>query len=240
MSLATPMTGQNMYDATSSLLDGFQMDPVLFYQFLNAERAKIELKRPWMRLRKLDNSQSAVASQPSLIAPPTVNKLTLPTDFTFLNDDGAITLYDNNNQWEDYTEVPMNRMVEFLQCNNVFFIDHANQTFTLLGVVSKPYQVYMYYQADFGDITDNTTWLNIPSRYHMLLPLAVAIRYRMGVDYDDINSRNAQDNKLAYDELMDVMTRWDDNLQRSATTKRNLPDVTQEYGSNFNRKINIF
>lgn len=239
MTTATPMTGQDMYNAMSTLIDGFSMDSVLFYQLLNAERAKIEFMRPWMRLRKLDTSQTATAATFSLVAPPTTNKLTLPTDFSFLSRDGEITLYDQNNQWEDYTEIPMERMVQFLQVNNTFFVDHANSTFTLLGTVIKNYTAFLFYQADFGDITANTTWTNIPARFHLILPLAVAIRERMGIDYDDINSRNASDNKLAYDEMLSAMKTWDDNLQRSATTRRNLPDTTQEYGSNFQRRITM-
>ena len=239
MPLAPNLLGVDMYNAMSTLVEGFSMDSVLFYQLLNAERMKIEFMRPWMRLRKLDNSQIATAAQPSLIAPPTINKLTLPSDFSFLNQDGVITLYDNNNQWETYTEVPMNLMVSHLQNNNEFFIDHANGTFTLLGVVAKAYQVYMFYQADYGDITTTTTWNNIPSRFHLILPLAVAVRLRMGISYDDINSRNAGDNQLAYNQMLDAMKTWDDNLQRSATTKRDLPDSTDVPGSNFSHKINM-
>lgn len=239
MPLAPNMTGQDMYNAMSTLVEGFSMDPVLFYQLLNSERQKVEFMRPWMRLRKLDTTQTAIASQPSLIAPPTVNKLTLPTDFSFLNRDGVITLYDQNNQWENYIEIPMDLMVTHLQNNNEFFIDHANGTFTILGVVSKNYSVFMFYQADYGDITASTTWLNIPSRYHLALPLAVAIRLRMGISYDDINSRNASDNQLAYNQVIEIMKTWDDNLQRSATTKRNLPDSSDVPGANFQHKINM-
>lgn len=239
MSLAPNMTGADMYAAMSTLIDGFNMDSTLFYQLLNAERAKIEFMRPWVFLRKTDNSNVSTPATFSLVAPPTTNKLTLPTDFSFLSRDGEITLYDQNNQWEDYTEIPMERMVQFLQVNNSFFIDYVNLTLTLLGNVTKAYNVFIPYQADFGDITATTTWNNVPARFHLLLPLAVAIRYRMGIDYDDINSRNAQDNKIAYDELLNAMKVLDDNRQRSSTTKRNLPDVTNEAGSNFNRRINI-
>src|SRR5260221_10398566 len=224
MALAPNMLGSDMYAAMSTLVDGFSMDPVLFYQMLNAERAKIEFMRPWMFFRKMDTSSTATAAGPSLIAPPTINKFNLPTDFQFLTKDGSITLYDQNNQWENYTEVPMDLMVSHLQNNNEFFIDYGNFTLTLLGVVAKAYTIFTPYQADYGDITATTTWLNVPSRFHLILPLAVAVRLRLGISYDDINARNASDNSMAANEILDAMKTWDDNLQRSATTKRDLPD----------------
>lgn len=237
--LASAMTGQQYYDAMSTLVEGFSMDPVLFYQMLNAERGKIEFMRPWMFFRKMDTSNTAVATQPSLIAPPTINKFNLPLDFQFLTKDGTITLYDQNNQWETYIEVPMDLMVSHLQNNNEFFIDYGNSTFTLLGVVAKAYSIFIPYQADYGDITATTTWINCPPRFNLILSLAVAIRLRMGISYDDINSRNAGDNQLAYNQMLDAMKVMDDNRQRSATTKRNLPDETDVPGTNFNRKIDI-
>ena len=233
------MQGADMYAAMTTLVDGFSMDPVLFYQMLNAERAKIEFMRPWMFFRKMDTSNTASATGPSLIAPPTVNKFTLPSDFQFLTKDGTITLYDQNNQWETYIECPMDLMVSHLQNNNEFFIDYGNFTITLLGVVAKAYTIFIPYQADYGDIAAGSTWENVPARFHLILPLAVAIRMRLGISYDDINSRNAADNQVAYGQMLDAMKVLDDNRQRSATTRRDLPDQTDVPGLNFNRKINM-
>ena len=240
MGIAPNMTGLDMYNAMSTLDSGFSIDPVLFYQLLNSERAKIEFMRPWMFFRKMGTSLSAVASQPSLIAPPTVNRLTLPADFQFLTKDGTITLYDQNNQWETYTEIPMDLMVSHLQNNNEFFIDYGNATLTLLGVVAKAYTVFIPYQADYGDITASTSWVNVPSRFHLILPLAVAIRLRLGISYDDINARNAADNQTAYTQILEAMKVLDDNRQRSATTRRDLPDSSDVSGINFNRKISMY
>ena len=233
------MLGQDMYNAMTTLVEGFSMDPVLFYQMLNAERGKIEFMRPWMFFRKLDASQTATAAQPSLVAPPTTNKLTLPTDFQFFSRDGQITLYDQNNTYQIFTEIPMDLMVSHLQNNNEFFVDYGNSTFTLLGVVDRTYTVFNNYQADYGDITATTTWINVPSRFHLMLPLAVAIRLRLGISYDDINSRNASDNQVAYGQMLDAMKVLDDNRQRSATTRRDLPDQNDIPGGNFSHRINM-
>lgn len=216
------------------------MDPVLFYQMLNAERAKVEFMRPWMFFRKIDASNTASVAQPSRIAPPTTNKFTLPTDFQFLTRDGEITLYDQNNTYQTFTEIPFELMFSHLQNDNEFFIDYGNATFTLLGVVDKAYTIFLPYQADYGDITASTTWINCPSRFHLMLPLALAIRLRMGISYDDINSRNASDNQLAYNQMLDAMKVLDDNRQRSSTTRRNLPDQNDVPGSNFSHKINMY
>ncbi len=241
MALATPLLGADMYAAMSTLIDGFSMDSTLFYQLLNAERAKIEFMRPWQRLMNYQFSQTIgpVSTAPVTLPPASTSRITIPTDFSYFSHDGEMVLYDNNSQWETFTEIPLWNAIPYLSANNVFYSDHAHGYFYLLGCVSKQYTAYLVYQADWGDITATTTWLNIPARYHMILPLRVAVRERLGIDYDDINQINADDNARAATEILDAMKIWDDNLARSATTRRDLPDIADVPGSNFNHRIPI-
>lgn len=234
------LNGSDMYTAMSTLIDGFNMDTTLFYQLLNSERTKVEMKRPWMRLRKVDFTQSIgpVSSIPLSFPPPTSNRITIPSDFMFLTDDGIITLYDSNGQWEDYTEVPIQAAIPALQESNQFYADHANGYFYMLGLIAKQYTAFIAYQADYGDIASGTTWLNIPARFQLLLPLMVAVRHRMGIDFDDINARNADDNARAAMEIYEAMSAWDNNLQRSSTTRR---DYSGSMGApvHFNKRIDM-
>ena len=231
------MNGQDLYNAVTTLLQGFSIDKTQFYQFLNTARTNREMMRPWKRLEKLDQSQTATTtSLPTLV---NQNPKTLPEDFMFLKEDGYLTLYDNNNQWEDYYEVPQDQAIRFLQENNRFYIDHANGVYYLTGIVNKPYNIFMYYQYDSGDITEDTKWNLVPTNkqgtFPMILAYDVASMWRLGVDYDDINARNADSNARQAELLFNSMSKWDDNLARSAVTQL---DYSNQ-GGNFNHRINI-
>lgn len=233
------MTGAQYYTLVQSLVNGFSIDQTTFYILLNAARTRREMQRAWMKLRKYDYTQQLVGpTQPSLTLPP-ASGITIPSDFMFMSRDGEITLYDNNNQYETYTEIPLNLVIPYLQVNNVFYADYAANKFYFLGVIQKTYTAFVQYQADLGDITAATTWLNIPSRFHAILAFDVACMYRLGMDYDDINARNADRNNVDAELLYGAMTTWDDNLQRSATTRMDLPVITDVPGSNFQHKINM-
>lgn len=235
--MANKMTGADFYTAVQNLLGGFGMDSVLFYQLLNTARTNRELMRPWMRLRKYQYSQIVNAAQP-VLAPFASQALVVPTDFHYLTEDGQTTLYDNNNLWQTYTEIPLQYIIPYLQINNTFVIDHANGIIYFNGVIDRQYYLFLVYQADLGDITVSSTWLNMPSRYDMMLAYDVAAMWRLGVDYDDINARNADENNRMAEMLFNSAAKWDDNLQRSATTRRDLPSLS-DVGGNFNHKINV-
>ena len=213
------------------------MDSTQFYQFLNMARTNREMMRPFKVFEKLDQTQTATPSPlPTLV---NQNPKTLPSDFLYLKEDGFITLYDNNLQWEEYYEVPQNLAVQYLQENNRFYVDHANRQYYLTGIVNKQYNIFMYYQADLGDITATTTWKGIPASkqttFPMILVHDVAAMYRLGVNYDDINARNADSNHQQAELLFNSMCKWDDALARSAVTQMdysNRPD-------SFNHRINV-
>lgn len=231
------MTGADFYTAVQNLLGGFGMDTILFYQLLNTARTRREMMRPWMRLRKTQYSQIVNAAQP-VLTPFTSQQLAVPTDFQMLTEDGAIMLYDNNNLWQTYTEISLQNIIPYLQVNNTFVVDHASGFIYLNGVIDRQYTLFLVYQADYGDIAAGTTWLNIPARYDMMLAYDVAVMWRLGVDYDDINARNADENNRMADMLYNAAATWDDALQRSATTRMDLPALS-DIGGNFNHKINI-
>lgn len=231
------MNGAALYTAVQSLISGFSIDSVLFYQMLNTARIKRELLRPWMVLRKYQFSQTVSAQGASTTMPPSAS-LIIPSDFQFFSRDGEITLYDNNSQFETYTEIPLNLAIPYLQNSNIFFADYNAGFFYLLGVIQKAYTAFLQYQANLGDITATTQWLNIPSQFHMILAYDVAAMYRLGLDYDDINARNAEQNVKDAEQLYNAMVIWDDNRQRSATTRMDYPVITDVPGANFQHKIN--
>lgn len=195
------------------MYSNFGIDQTLFLQFVNVARTNREFARPWMKLRKLQNSQ--------LVTQANVwnNPLTMPTDFQFLTIDGMFTLFDGLNTYQELEEVPYNQVVQYKDWSNRFTIDHANSVYYILGIVDKPYTAWMFYQADYGDITLTTQWVNIPSRYHMILAFDALAMYELGVDYDDVQARNANELNRQAEMLFNAMCKWDDKLQLSSTTR---------------------
>ncbi len=232
------MTGADFLTAVTSLVNGFSIDTTLFYQLLNTARIRRELMRPFMRLRKYDYTQTVQGQSFSLTLPPAA-VINLQSDFLYLSRDGEITLYDNNNTYQLFTEIPMNLVIPYLQVNNVFYVDHGAQKIYFLGTIDRTYTAFVPYQANLGDIAAATTWLNIPSQFHMILAYDVAAMYRMGMDYDDINARNANQNARDAETLFSSMVAWDDMLQRSSTTRMDMPIINERVGANFNHRIEM-
>lgn len=228
------MTGTDLYNFFATLFDGGQA-PISIDDFLaraNVARSNREMARPWMRLRKLDSSQTASTSD-TYTTPKN-----LPSDFMFLTKESYIVLFDGQQTWETYWEVPQYLHIQYKDLSQRFYIDHANQKFYLLGIVDRAYNIYIPYQADLGDITATTGWLNIPDRFARILAYDVASMYRLGTDYDDINARNADDNSRQADLLFKSMERWDDELQRSSVSALDYPTLGDQ-PEFVNRKIPI-
>lgn len=224
------MNGAALYTALTTMYSNFGIDQVLFYQLVNVARTRREMMRPFKRLTKLSKTQLVTA------ASQWNTPYTLPTDFEYLTEDGLITLFDGQDTYQELEEVPFNLIPQFKDYSNKFAIDHGNSIYYILGIVDKSYNAYVYYQADYGDITASTMWVNIPTRYHMLLVYDVLAMYEMGVDYDDIQARNANELNRQAEMLFNAMCKWDDNLQRSATTRMDYGGGTPDFISN---KINI-
>lgn len=174
-----------------------------------------EAMRPFKALTKLDTSQIVTAA----------NQYTtphdLPSDFEYFTEDGLITLFDGYDDWQTIEEFPQVKQIQYKDYSNKFYTDLANNLFYVMGIVAKQYTAYVFYQADWGDITLSTTWVNIPKRFHMILALDTLAMYEMGVDYDDVQARNANELNRQAELIWNAMVQWDDNLQRSATTRMN-------------------
>lgn len=207
------MNGQQLYTAITTMYSNFGIDQTLFLQLVNVARTNRELMRPFRRLTKVVSTQQ--------VTPGNVWNVpyTLPSDFEYLTEDGIMTLFDNNNTYQVIEEVPFNLTPQFKNWSNKFCIDHANQKYYIFGTVSQNFFNYIYYQADYGDITLTTTWTNIPSRFSMILAFDALAMYELGVDYDDVQARNANELNRQAELLFNAMCKWDDRLQRSMTTR---------------------
>jgi len=199
------MTGAELYTMVDSILDD-SPDEVLFYQLLNVFKNTVEDSRPWAFLKVLDDTQTATAGNNSTIA------RSLPATWR-----STYKLFVG--QDAPYDQVPFDEQHIWRNSSNRFFIDVANDTYSLLGTVGSAQTIYHYYIKTTPDITSITSpvW---PSRFHPYLGFGVAGYIQMGVDADDIFARMSPENKAMALLVKQSMESWDSSLQMSAQGDR--------------------
>ena len=191
------MTGEAIRTMAETILED-SVDEVLFYQLVNVAKNNVEDARPWMFLRTLDSSKTAVANTP--IALPTswrrTYKLMVGTDMV-------------------YTQVPFDEQHLYRNTSGRYLVDVASSTYTLLGTIGRSDTVYNYYIKSTADIASGTS-LVWPDRFHPILAYEVAGYVMMGVDADDVFARMSPENKVAAQTLRNSMEAWDSRLQMDA------------------------
>lgn len=211
--MITGMTGQNMYDMVTALLQGQAMDQTLFLQLLAQEQSRVESMREWMILRKQDKSQTLSPSDNF----QTVKSL--PSDFFFWQTEKPVILVDptNTNNFQDYlSEIPLSEMITYQTETYRFATDLVNNNIFFSGVASHTYTIWMNYIYKPSSITLTTTWV-FPGQFHTYLPYAVAAAYKGGIDFDEINRAMAPQNEKMMQQILNSMFEWDDRLQNQAT-----------------------
>lgn len=168
-----------------------------FYQLLNIVKNKLEEKRLWQYLKKLDSSNTASSSA-----------ITLPTDMA---EEYKITV----GQDTEYYPVPFEEKEINRNIASRYYIDWANNNLYLLGANIPSKTLYLFYKRFTDDITSSTSPV-FPRRFHPLLAFYVAAYYQIGVDPDDIFARMSPHNRLMAKELEDQMTSWDSKLAMRA------------------------
>lgn len=223
----TNVTGQQLYDFVTTTLLGAAIDETYFYALLNIARGNREMDRPWKVLQTIDKTQTTNPSDTYLSAK------TLPDGFMRLTKEGTIKLFDQNNKYVIYKEIPMDQQIEWKDNTGKFFIDHFNKQFFLCGKADQDYFIWLPYQKDCGDIDAGGTWQKFPSRFAYLLAYDVAAMYRLGADYDDINARMGDNNAVQAETIFRAMKKWDNELALSSVTEMDYPSL-----SDANRFIN--
>lgn len=187
------MTGTELKQQAEDILDGnANWSEDFFYQLLNIAKTKLEQKRLWQFLKKLDSSHTASSSP-----------ITLPSDFS---EEYFVTIGDSEQFPIPFEEQHISR-----NSSNRYVIDIASDTLTLLGANIPAQTLYLYYKRFTDDITDVTSPV-FPARFHPILAFYTSAYYQVGVDSDDIFARMSPQNRLAAQELEQAMTSWDSAL----------------------------
>lgn len=236
-----PMTWEQMYAmVTAALRGGPAIDPVLFTEMLNEARMNREMERPYKVLRKQDQSQTWSAGD------TWQTSKTMPADFISFIENNPMQLWDGNPNPGSLIEpvglLPFEDLLWYNTDSYSASVDYGSSLFYMAGTTQQTFKIIINYIADTGDIvpaTGNvtTTWNKIPPRFHKMLPYDVLAMYRLGVSYDDLAARNADNNGARAEAIARSMGKWDARLQRSDI--RNTDFYPMETPNFVNRKINI-
>lgn len=188
------------------------MDDTTFYTLLNMVRRKIEQKRPWRFLLTEYTGNSTAPSDTFATAK------TLPGGFIqFPNRDKLkLVATDNTRDVIDLKEIKKEQKWEKQSENGYFFIDINAGFYYLTGTYGKAYSHKLFYCKASTTIAASTEWENVPDDFAPILAFAVAVIDEIGMDYDDINARQASGNAATAQMIESAMIKWDDQLLRGA------------------------
>ena len=186
---------EDILDSNADWSDDF------FYQLLNIVKNKLEMKRLWQFLKKLNDDNTASSSA-----------ITLPTDFA---EEYKILVGTDT----EYYPVPFEEQHIHRNSSNMYFLDMTALTLNLLGANIPSKTVYIYYKKFTDDLTSATSPV-FPTRFHPILAYYVASYYQGAVDSDDIFAKMSPVNKVAGQELENSMIDWDATLALRSQNNR--------------------
>lgn len=203
------MTYAELYTLANQLNSDITIPPTLFDQFLDVAQMQIEDIRPWVYLRASNSSQT-VGPATSWTTP-----LTLASDFKEFCEESPLQLINVDNNDLSLTEVPYDERFKYRNSGGRFCVDYKNKRFYLLGTITEAYTVYQNYIGLPALVSNQVDQWVFPERFQKILAFMVAIFYRKGIDYDLFNQTLADNQAAIVRGILDVMTRWDSNLQYS-------------------------
>jgi hypothetical protein len=204
------MDGQALYDLTTTLLDGEQIDQDEFLSLLNLSRVRREQERPWVVLRREDQTLSTSPSDTYL------TQKTLPTDFKRFYGLTPVQLVNGAGRLIfKKKQIPIDKKLEYQFTPTKFYIDYSTKKLYLCGSINEVATLHLYYICKQADITLATEWGSFDEVWHKILAYDVAIYHQLGIDYDIVN--NVKGNNLAkvVEGFANAMREEDDDIQNS-------------------------
>lgn len=216
-------------------------DPTLLTQFINDSRTAIEAEREWQVLKKYDTSLQWLTSDTFQTAHA------IPAGFGRWCEENPIQVWDGNTTNPTVlpiTIIPYDEQLWNYSTQYTAAVDYSTMNLYFMGTAGQTWTVVLSYIQENGDIVQKssngnvaTQWVGFPARFHRYLPLDVASRIRLGVSYDDLAARNADDNAVAAARIKQSMQKWDAGLIRTQLKNRDyLPEGSTMFIS---RRINI-
>lgn len=210
----------------SQIMGGENIDPTYALALLNVSRTGFELLdgRPLNFIKASDSTETAISgthyTTTYAMPSPATPSIATPYLMQYLSE-GTITLVSTSNPNNQITlrEAAFENSIAF-QGQNYFVSDYVNRTFSILANLPGLYKIWQFFIADFGDITDTTSWNGIPPRFHPALAFDAVARFRLGTDYDDLAARNADQNFKTAAALIGSLKMLDARIAQQQATNR--------------------
>ena len=211
------MTGAELLTQTTELLAGNEPNNTLFYQLLNMFARIIEGMRPWIKLRKVDSSVS-ITSATNI---DTANSL--PTDFRKPynmkmpdGSKGSLFLKSSGGSYIHLELKPLTQRELYRNTNGYWFFDTRLSKFYVSGTFTETYTAYLSYIHNPTAIAAGTEWgLGGDQEQDTILSMLVAEAIKSGIDYDEINARQATANNKVAQAGINQMIFDDDAMGRA-------------------------
>ena len=192
------MNGSELRTFFYNLIGETSLDETFTYQLLNNAYHKREAEMELEILKKLDSSNTAVIGRTYSTG------YSLPTDFYT-----PIKIMVDTLKWEP---IMFEEQIMYKDADGYWFIDHANSTLHLTGIVSKADTIHIFYIYATDDIESGTSPV-FPARFHPLLAYDAAELYLAGIDTDEQNRTMAPQHREEAKRLNDAMVQWNTKLK---------------------------
>lgn len=208
------MTKRELLMFTNSLLDGRSIDETTFQTFLNLFKMRVEMSRPWAKLRSEDSSETIEKSNTWETTHALPNKFSQPYPVKRNNGTYSALLLVSGTDYKPQTEIQWAQRVENQDVEGFFAIDYINDVYIITGTLNKSYTAYFSFIKFSEDLTDDSdTWV-FPSQFHPLLGYGVAAMEKAR-DYDEVNLANIQLYQPEASAIIEAMQMWDTHIQKS-------------------------
>lgn len=208
------MTGNELITYTQEANGGATIGQTLLLTKLNFVKAIIEQMREWMILRNTDTSKSVSSAVNAWQNEIDLSDIEL---FNRFYGEFPIKLFDGNNRIEYFRQVPFHKRLQYREATNTFVYDEASQKLYLNGSVNFAGTLWIDHLKTTPDVTaDNTNAWAFPSWSHPILGDLAVASHKAGIDYDEVNARQAVANNSDAARILNALVKWDDEKQLQA------------------------
>lgn len=208
-------SGVDLTTFITGLNGGVTIDPTLLEVLVATGKSVLEEERPWMVLRKLDSSKAVTTANTW----QTAIDLSTIADFSKFYSEWPIQLFDGTNRLQYYTEVPLDRRLQYKDVSNTFVYDENAKILYLNGTLPFNGTLYISYVSSSTHIdlaSTSPVWTPFPVRWLPLLGYYAIGIHKGAVDYDSINKLMLPTNQAVMIALKDAMEKWDNEKQLSS------------------------
>src|SRR3990167_5960942 len=179
-------------------------DSVFVYQLLVQAEGRLQRKRDWKSLIKVDSSQSAVSGDIYTSMKPSPADMIKP-----------LKLYVGTTL-PPFMPIPFEDRIYYKDSPYFFYVDYLNSQFALTGKQGTSATINLYYKHKPTKIAAGVTPSWMPEEFRPLLAYEAAYIFQGGVEGDAVNFRMSHIQKVIYRELLADFVDYDSDLELGA------------------------